>query len=549
MTRMRIGLAWGPHPWSEPPKRVNKLLSMGAVYRNLQHALEAFADVRPWTGSHAPTTEELDGHLGDLDILVCDAYTHSFRYLERRIDAGHSFRALILANGNMPKAGDPLLTLAPHLIHRGDGILFTSSADRDIFRRLVDTHHLVEAVVPLPVDRATFHPTPGESDATIRQRFKLPPDVPLLLYVGRLNIQKNLHGLLDVLREVRDTHPDVHLAIAGETDDIALAEFQIPNTGYADYLRARSTELGVSSAVHFCGPVFGDDLAALYRTAELVVNLGFYHRENFGLSQAEAQACGTPVVCSAWGGFRDVVEDRRTGILVDAAMTRHGIRVNWPEAADAVCSLLNDPQLRQRLALRAAEHAVAELSIDRFSERLRTVATKLVAAPPGAGPALTPSHLAATYLRHADAHGWSDPHADGWDLPMYGGDDYAIYRSLLEPYCSSLADLEPDDISPDMTPVRAAPWTLDHGRRRVTNDDPVWRHERYLSASEWSVAVRIDGSRSVRDIAQHADVPMAAVQHTVARLHREGFALLRTERRSDTLRSRPPATRITLRSV
>lgn len=530
MTTPRIGLAWGPHAWSEPPKRVNKLLSMGAVRRNLQHALESFADVRPWTGPENPTAERLDRHLADLHILVCDAYTHSFRYLERRLEADHSFRALILANGNMPKAGDPLLTLAPHLIHPGDGIMFTSSADRAIFRRLVESHHLVEAVVPLPVDRTTFHPIAEPADVTIRQRFGLPAGRPLLLYVGRLNIQKNLHGLLHLLHDVRHTNPEVHLAIVGETDDIGLAEFQVPNTGYTSYLHALARGLDVDSAVHLVGPAFGDDLGALYRTADLVVNLGFYHRENFGLSQAEAQACGTAVICSAWGGFRDVAEDGHTGILVDASMTRHGIRVNWADAADAVSDLLSDRRRLQHMGSRAAEHAAAQFSIEVFSERLRSVASRLATAPSTAGTALRPSDLATSYLHHGNARGWSDPHADGWEPPMYSGDDYAIYRSLLEPYCSSTVDLDASDIALDATPVRAGPWTLDHDRRRLTHDDPIWPHQKFLSAESWNVALHLDGARTVRDIADEAELPTDAVQHAVARLHREGFVLLRAPR-------------------
>jgi glycosyltransferase involved in cell wall biosynthesis len=51
------------------------------------------------------------------------------------------------------------------------------------------------------------------------------------------------------------------------------------------------------------------------------------------LAQAEAQACGVPVVCTAWGGLKDVICEGETGYLMDAVMTKHGIRVDWAAGA------------------------------------------------------------------------------------------------------------------------------------------------------------------------------------------------------------------------
>src|SRR5260370_6227848 len=108
--------------------------------------------------------------------------------------------------------------------------------------------------------------------------------------------------------------------------------------------------MGISEAITFAGTHVGPELARLYGSADVLVNLSFYHRENFGLSQAEAQACGTPVVCSAWGGFRDVVCHGETGYLVDALLTKHGVRVDWATGARHLARLLTDARLRAWLA-------------------------------------------------------------------------------------------------------------------------------------------------------------------------------------------------------
>ena len=67
--------------------------------------------------------------------------------------------------------------------------------------------------------------------------------------------------------------------------------------------------------MRFLPPQTGDDLAALYRAADLVAVPS--HNESFGLVALEAQACGTPVVAAAVGGLVTAVRDQVSGVLVD----------------------------------------------------------------------------------------------------------------------------------------------------------------------------------------------------------------------------------------
>jgi glycosyltransferase involved in cell wall biosynthesis len=219
---------------------------------------------------------------------------------------------------------------------------------------------LHEWVVPLAVDETVFYPRSAEECSAIRQQHYLSQDVPLLLYAGRLNFQKNQHALLYLLETVHQQVPDAHLYFVGEEDDIIQGEFQVRNTGYVAWLRALAAELGIAEHVHFPGPLFGERLARMYAAADVVVNLSFNHRENFGLALAEAAACGTPVVCTAWGGFKDVVREEESGYFVDAVLTKHGIRVNWRQGAEAVVKLLQQPSLRKRMSPQAIQCRCSE---------------------------------------------------------------------------------------------------------------------------------------------------------------------------------------------
>ena len=57
-----------------------------------------------------------------------------------------------------------------------------------------------------------------------------------------------------------------------------------------------------------------EHLRDLYRGATALVYPG---EEDFGIVMAEAQACGTPVIALGAGGALDIVDDGRTGLLVD----------------------------------------------------------------------------------------------------------------------------------------------------------------------------------------------------------------------------------------
>ena len=125
---------------------------------------------------------------------------------------------------------------------------------------------------------------------------------------------------------MRRVHPDATLTIVGDGDGL-------------DALRRLTQELGLERAVRFAGFLSHAEKVALLRAAHVVVNPSV--KEGWGLTNVEANACGTVCVAADSPGLRDSVKDGSTGFLYP-----------WGDIealAARVTRLLDDPALRRRM--------------------------------------------------------------------------------------------------------------------------------------------------------------------------------------------------------
>jgi D-inositol-3-phosphate glycosyltransferase len=199
-------------------------------------------------------------------------------------------------------------------------------------------------VVPPGVDHRLF--APGDRGAA-RERLHL-SGLRLALYVGRLQPHKGPDVAVRTLAEAvaRDpvTAGDLVLAIVGGPSG--------PDKG-AEVARLLelASALGVSERVMLFPPQPQGKLADFYAAADVVLVPS--RSESFGLVALEAQACGTPVVAARVGGLPFVIDDGRSGFLVEGH--------DPGDHADRLLTILRDPDLQATLGARAAERA------DRFS--------------------------------------------------------------------------------------------------------------------------------------------------------------------------------------
>ena len=176
-------------------------------------------------------------------------------------------------------------------------------------------------------------------------KWSIPPDEPLLLFLGRLIPRKGADILIDAFAQACPTQG--RLVIAGPEGE----------PGYLAHLTRRAADAGVESRVIFTGALYDDDKAAVMADADLFVLPSRY--ENFANSAAEAISSGIPVIITDACGIRSLI-DGRAGLV---------IAPEQQALAAAIRSLLTDRSLYQKLQA-GCPGVAAQLGWDRLTEQM-----------------------------------------------------------------------------------------------------------------------------------------------------------------------------------
>jgi glycosyltransferase involved in cell wall biosynthesis len=216
-----------------------------------------------------------------------------------------------------------------------------------------NTRDIVEYVVSHGWPRDRVHYLPNFADErpvapVDRASLNTPADVPVVLALGRLHVNKSF----DVLLKAAADLPRVHVWIAGE--------------GPLDAsLRRLAEELGIAGRVRFLG--WRTDVAALLAAADCLTCPS--RDEPLGNVILEAWAHQRPVVAAASKGPRGLISDGRTGLLAP---------VDDPAAlAAALRRVLDDKSLAAALAGAAREEYQKNFSQDAVAGRYHEFLSRL----------------------------------------------------------------------------------------------------------------------------------------------------------------------------
>ena len=216
-----------------------------------------------------------------------------------------------------------------------DAICVSCTEEERQFRSLYgDPPGSIEIVAP-GVEHAFF--APGEKRGA-RHALRLAYDVPIMLFVGRIQPLKGLDVAVEALARLDDRR--ARLVVVGGASG---AEGGDEVARINDLMH----RLGVADRVDFVAPMAHHLLSTYYRAADVVIVPS--RSESFGLVALEAAACGVPVVASGVGGLITIVDDEVTGHLVaDRSPDEFARHIN---------ALISNPVFAAEMGAKAADKA------------------------------------------------------------------------------------------------------------------------------------------------------------------------------------------------
>jgi len=193
------------------------------------------------------------------------------------------------------------------LVQRCHHIIAPTETEKEQFIQYYDAPPEKISVVPCGVNLEQFR---AVDKAEARQYLHL-EDEKIILFVGRIDPLKGIDKLIKALVYLRNIQGLRLLVIGGGEN----SQHEVKQ------LRKLARNLGVENSVTFLDLVRHEKLPYFYSGADVCVVPSYY--ESFGLVALESLACGTPVVTTDVGDFRNIIREGETGYVVKENVPRH----------------------------------------------------------------------------------------------------------------------------------------------------------------------------------------------------------------------------------
>lgn len=268
------------------------------------------------------------------------------------MDAAHvQTRILFESHASFPPALDHYYS---KVSHPGiSAIVVPSQFNKELIERATSTTKDI-VVIPNPINRKMFSPRPLHR---LQQRFRQLGAGPVIVWVGRLEDEKNPLEFTELAQRILESRPETHFIIVGDTFD------------YEEYKDSLHQAIKVNWRNHFTfyQSVPYNEMPEIYslaaETGGCLVSTSLF--ESAPMTFIEAMACKCPVVSTDVGGVKEIITDNVSGRLYSTGDMDGGVK--------AIVDILSNGKnsARRELVENALTQVAARHSLDLAGQRYR----------------------------------------------------------------------------------------------------------------------------------------------------------------------------------
>ena len=173
--------------------------------------------------------------------------------------------------------------------------------EQDDLKRFLGFEHPNVKIIPNGMNLEDFSKLPVKG--IFRDKFQIPDDKKIILFMSRINLKKGLDLLLPAFKEVASQRSDCLLILAGSDD------------GYLTETQRFIKEKFLEKSVRLVGMLTGNDKLAALSDADIFVLPS--HSEGFSIATLEALISGVPSLLSDRVGFGEAIRETNAAHLVE----------------------------------------------------------------------------------------------------------------------------------------------------------------------------------------------------------------------------------------
>lgn len=226
----------------------------------------------------------------------------------------------------LPKPFKRFWTKLPHIKSAARIISLTAEMGKRIEKELGKE----PIVIPNGVDLEKFYPIPKNNSKT---------ENITIITLSRIDDKKGLEYAIQSMPKIIEVYPKAKLKILGDGH-------------YRSHLEQLTAELGLEDSVEFTGLIPNTEVPTYLQNADIFLLPSLY--EGLPLTLLESMACGLPIISTPVSIAPDIIEKWNNGIIIPFKSAN--------AIADAVITLLSNPELREKHAENSATAAKESMS-------------------------------------------------------------------------------------------------------------------------------------------------------------------------------------------